>query len=62
MSTTEYVRQVKIHLRDHYKFRPIQDGPHILFREVPNGVYPMNIDGKIDYVEIHNMRIKGVHQ
>lgn len=48
-----YINEIKIQFRDNYKFVPsggTENDP--LFDNIPDGVYPMEIEGKIDYVRI----------
>lgn len=49
----EYIRGVKRGLRDQHGFEP-SEGVEIdpCFANIPDGTYPMVIDGKTDYVRI----------
>jgi hypothetical protein len=50
---TEYVRQIRIALRDQHKFQPTggtEEEP--LFNNIPDGEYPIKINGKVDNVLI----------
>ncbi len=50
-----YIQEIKRQLRDVYHFAPQREyGGEIIFAEnqVPDGEYPMTIDGKLDKVEI----------
>ena len=55
MSMLEYIRAVKIGLRDQHGFTPdrVENGEP-LFNHIPDGEYPMTIDGKRDRVRIVN--------
>lgn len=49
----QYISKVKRQFRDKYGFIPTggtEKEP--LFDNIPDGVYPMEIDGKVDYVKI----------
>jgi hypothetical protein len=55
MSMTQYIMAVKRGLRDQHGFTPsggTEQDP--TFGPVPDGVYPMTIDGKVDYVKIED--------
>lgn len=58
MWMTDYIRAVKRGLRDEHGFKPkdgsTQDEPLL---EVPDGKYPMTIDGKVDNVCITDGKI-----
>lgn len=58
MSMGEYIRAVKRGLRDRYHFKPkpgsTEEEPLL---DVPDGEYPMRIQGKLDEVRIVNGRI-----
>lgn len=47
----EYVNEVKRQLRDVYKFKPNNHGSDIdpCFDHIPDGIYPMIIEGKQEY-------------
>ena len=51
-----YIDEIKRQMRDKYKFTPNNKGsegsPSFDDNVVPDGVYPMEIEGKIDYVKI----------
>lgn len=53
---TEYVLEVKKGFRDIYKFKPNSRSTpqEPLFDNIPDGEYPMKIDGRIDKVIIKN--------
>jgi hypothetical protein len=53
MWMTSYISEIKRQFRDKYKFVPsggTEQEP--LFDSIPDGTYPMEIDGKMDYVVI----------
>lgn len=53
MWMTDYIRAVKRGLRDVHSFTPTggsSDDP--VFAAIPDGEYPMTIEGKLDYVRI----------
>ncbi len=55
-----YIQAIKRQFRDAYHFVPeIDDGVEVIFAEgqIPDGVYPMTIDGKLDKVEIREGKI-----
>ena len=56
MWMTDYIRAVKKGLRDEHGFTPregsSEDDP--VFDKVPDGEYPMTIEGRIDHVRIVN--------
>jgi len=57
MGMLEYIRTIKRRMRDQYGMKVIggtEDDPLV---EAPDGVYPMEIDGQVDKVEIKNGRI-----
>ena len=58
MWMTQYIREIKIQLRDKYHFTPsrVEDGEPC-FENIPDGEYPMTIDGKLDPVRVENGRI-----
>ncbi len=53
MWMSDYIRAIKNQFRDKYGFKPsrVVDGEPC-FTDIPEGVYPMKIDGKLDHVEI----------
>lgn len=52
----QYIAEIQRQLVDVFGFEPRVDAPHIP-QNVPDGVYPMIIDGKIDRVEIKHGKI-----
>jgi hypothetical protein len=56
MFMTEYIREIKRQFRDVYGFisPPGSSNPDLMFDEgrIPDGEYPMTIDGKVDHVRI----------
>jgi hypothetical protein len=61
MWMTNYVREVKRQLRDRYGFQPVRvEGDELIFAEgqIPEGEYPLEIDGKIDHVLVVNGRFQ----
>jgi len=56
MWMTDYIREVKKQFRDLYGFKPTDDcspdDPVYEEGKVPDGVYPMIIEGKMDFLEI----------
>lgn len=53
MWMTDYIKAIKRALRDQHKIKPdggTKDEP--LFDNLPDGVYPVTIEGKLDYVEV----------
>ena len=53
MWMTEYINEIKRQFRDTYHFEPVggtQGEP--LFDNIPDGTYPMTIEGKVDNVKI----------
>lgn len=58
MWMTNYLSEIKRQFRDVYKFQPsggTENEP--LFDSIPDGYYPMVIDGKTDYVKINGENI-----
>lgn len=58
MWMTDYIREVKRQFRDVYHFEPsrtVDDEP--CFDKLPDGGYPMEIEGKTDYVKIVDGKI-----
>lgn len=53
MGMIEYIREIKRQFRDTYNFKPsrVVDGEPC-FDGIPDGEYPMTIDGKMDKVRI----------
>lgn len=59
MWMTSYISEIKRQFRDKYKFKPTggtEQEP--LFNNIPDGTYPMEIEGKTDYITITNGIIK----
>ena len=55
MWMTNYINEIKKQLRDTYHFVPKSEvGGEPLFDNVPDGEYPMTIEGKLDKVRIVN--------
>lgn len=55
MWMTDYIRAIKVKLRDDYGFKPSRDvGGDLCFDNIPDGEYPMVIEGKRDFVKITN--------
>lgn len=52
----EYIRQIQSQMIAQYGFRENPEMPGVPLN-VPDGVYPMTIDGKKDKVRIENGRI-----
>ena len=46
-----YIAKVQKNLVTQYGFKAREDAPHIP-AYVPDGIYPMEIDGRIDHVKI----------
>lgn len=60
MWMTEYVRKIKQGFRDRYGYEPVeQRGDDLRFAEgqIPDGEYPMEIDGKVDKVKMIDGKI-----
>lgn len=58
MWMTDYIREIKRQFRDVYHFRPqggTDDDP--IFLNIPDGEYPMTIEGKLDRVRVKNSKI-----
>lgn len=51
-----YIKMIKRQFRDKYNFVPREtlDDDEPLFDNIPDGEYPMEIDGKVDNVRIVN--------
>ena len=56
--TINYIREIKLQFRDVYHFTPDreQDGEPC-YDAIPDGVYPMTIEGKLDNVKVVGNRI-----
>ncbi len=58
MRMADYLGEIKRQFMDVYGFKPLPGStkkePSI---KVPDGVYPMNIECKVDYVRVKNNRI-----
>ena len=53
-----YIGEIKHQLRDVYHFKPDRIvGQDLCFDHIPDGEYPMKIDGRMDYVEIVDGKI-----
>lgn len=55
---TTYIKEIKKQFRDTYKFKPTggtESEP--LFDNIPDGNYPMIIEGKTDHVKISGGKI-----
>ena len=56
MWMTDYIHEIKRQFRDVYGFAPSKveeiDDPIFDEGQIPDGVYPMEIEGKTDYVKI----------
>jgi len=53
MWMSDYMREIKKQFRDRYGFIPSRTvGGEPCFEHLPDGEYPMKIDGKVDYVRI----------
>jgi len=58
MSMIETIRLVKQKFRDEYGFKPDRvDGNEPLFDRIPDGDYPMILDGTHHIIRIKNNRI-----
>lgn len=59
MWMTLYIAEIKRQFRDVYKFKPSSTGPgdEPIFDNVPDGDYPMTIDGRLDRVKIVHGKI-----
>jgi len=58
MSMIQYIAEIRKQMRDKYGFKP--NGGTIeepLFDSIPDGEYPMEIDGKVDNVVVKNNSI-----
>ncbi len=58
MWMTQYIREIKKQFRDKYGFKPsrIVEGEPC-FDNIPDGEYPMMIDGELDHVRVANNEI-----
>jgi hypothetical protein len=59
MWMTDYIREIKRQLRDRYGFVPdggTADDP--TFSGVPDGEYPMEIEGRLDRVKVVDCRFQ----
>lgn len=55
MWMTDYIREIKKQFRTKYHFKPSRmEGKEPIFDNIPDGEYPMKIEGKIDHVRITN--------
>lgn len=55
MWMTDYIREIKRQFRDVYGFKPDRiEGNDMCFDSIPDGEYPMTIEGKVDHVRITN--------
>lgn len=55
---TNYIREIKKQFRDKYHFKPSRMvGYEPLFDFIPDGEYPMEIDGKVDKVKVVNGKL-----
>lgn len=54
---TQYIAEIQRQLVSKYRFAPREDYPDIPKDKVPDGVYPMTIDGSVDNVKITNGKI-----
>lgn len=58
MWMTDYIQAVKRDFRDVYGFKPsggTKEEP--LFERIPDGDYPMEIEGKTDHVKVENGKL-----
>lgn len=56
MRMLEYISAIQAKLISQYGFAPRDDAPNIPMH-VPDGIYPMEIGGRLDRVEIKDGRI-----
>lgn len=55
MWMSDYIREIKCQFRDKYHFVPYRTiGGEPCFESIPDGEYPMEIEGKLDKVKIIN--------
>jgi hypothetical protein len=55
MWMTDYIREIKRQFRDVYHFTPVRgtdDDPTFAEGAIPDGEYPMTIEGELDRVRI----------
>lgn len=59
MWMTDYIREIKRQLRDVHGFKPSDRSTEVelVFDDLPDGEYPMTIEGKLDQVRIENGKI-----
>ena len=58
MHMTTYIAEIHKALRDKYGFTPTSEQYGMpLFDNIPDGTYPMEIDGKVDHVAITDGKI-----
>lgn len=55
MNQEQYIREIKTQLATVHGFKPIgaEDGV-LVFDVVPDGIYPVTIEGEIDEIKIEN--------
>ena len=59
MWCSDYIKEIKHQFYTKYKFKPQRIvGNEYCFDNIPDGNYPMKIEGKIDYVKIVNGTIE----
>lgn len=60
MGMLDYIREIKRQLRDVYGFTPsTRSTEHeLVFDDVPDGDYPMTIEGKLDKVQVVNGKFR----
>lgn len=55
MWMTAYIKEIKKQFVSKYNFQPSRmEGDEPIFDSIPDGIYPMKIEGKIDNVKITN--------
>lgn len=58
MWMADYIREIKKQFRDKYGFTPSKTvGGEPCFDNIPDGMYPMRIEGKLDHVKIEKGKI-----
>jgi len=57
MQMLEYIRAIKHYFRDFYGFKPDREVDGEPCFAIPDGIYPMELEGKIDNVSITDDRI-----
>jgi hypothetical protein len=58
MWMTDYIKEIKRQLVKVYKFKPLKGSTKEEYLvEVPDGEYPMTIQGKVDHVRIKDGKI-----